>query len=213
MLFRNGIVFYVFSVLNLNSTVKIAYHFKFNRSVILLRTNPRLVKRSDRFLDFIFNTSSIFNNATIIYEQVQLPNAFQILNLNKDIAAMMITFTRTFSSSHSFVKYRRKCYLRVTLSTTNIEIDLPSKLFSPSEAVRSSKCLFSVHLNSENPNLNQEIEAALTSLSDPITGEPLTRYDNFDLSTKNEKKVLQLTTLYLVIFLNKFVCGQHIAFK
>lgn len=105
------LIFYIFSVLNLNSTVKIAYHFKFKRSVILLRTNPRFVKRSDRFLDFIFNTSSIFNNATIIYEQ-ELLNAFQILNLNKDITAMMITFMRIFSSSHSFVKHHRNCYLR-----------------------------------------------------------------------------------------------------
>lgn len=104
------LIFYIFSVLNLNSTVKIAYHFKFKRSVILL-ANPRLVKRSDRFLDFIFKTSSIFNNATIIYEQ-ELLNAFQIFNLNKDIAAMMITFMRIFSSSHSFVKHHRNCYLR-----------------------------------------------------------------------------------------------------
>lgn len=76
----------------------------------------------------------------------------------------------------------------MTLSTTNIETDLPSKLFNPSEAVRPSKCLFSVHLNFENPNLNQEIETAITSLSDPITGKPLTRYDNFDLSTKMKRK-------------------------
>lgn len=75
----------------------------------------------------------------------------------------------------------------MTLSTTNIETDLPSKLFSPSEAVRPSKCLFSVHLNFENPNLNQEIETALTLLSDLITGT-LTRYDNFDLSTKMKRK-------------------------
>lgn len=50
-----------------------------------------LLTKTCESLDFIFNNSSIFNSPTVIYERALFSNTFQILDLNEDIAAVVIS--------------------------------------------------------------------------------------------------------------------------
>lgn len=72
---------------------KLFYTLWCNSFIHVLRINTKFVKRSNS-LDFIFNSSNIFNSLTLIYERIQFPNAFQIFNLNRDIAAMVTSKLR-----------------------------------------------------------------------------------------------------------------------